>query len=133
MKPPRIVDAHMHLGAPWTLFTHGWQLGEVLRRMDQLGIDRAYSMHHHWLAGYFDEARAASIKAFEESGERIPFLAVHDPNREKDSLAAMDACLGHRGFIGIKIHPSFHGIPADDERYDLVCDSEGSPSVATHL
>jgi predicted TIM-barrel fold metal-dependent hydrolase len=32
----------------------------------------------------------------------------------------MDACLGHQGFIGIKIHPSFHGIPADDKRYEVV-------------
>ena len=117
MKALRVVDCHVHLGAPWYLFTHGWELPAILRMMDRLGIDRAYSMHHHWLAGRFEQARAVSIQAYEESGGRIPFLAVHDPQQEKASLAAADACLGHEGFIGIKIHPSFHGLCADDERY----------------
>lgn len=120
MKGVRVIDAHMHLGAPWTLFVHGWELPDVLRLMNRLGIDRAYSIHHHWLAGRFTQARAASIKAYEESGRRIPFLAVYDPRQEKASLAAMDACLGHDGFIGIKIHPSFHGLSADDERYRVI-------------
>ncbi|MEN6534809.1 MAG: amidohydrolase family protein [Bryobacteraceae bacterium] len=122
MTTPRIVDAHMHLGAPGTLFTFGWELADILRLMDRLGIDRAYSMHHNWLAGHCEEARTASLEAFEKSGGRLPFLAVHNPNEENESLHAMNACLGHEGFIGIKIHPSFHGLSADDERYESIWD-----------
>ena len=120
MSVPKIVDAHMHLGAPFTLFTHGWELRDVVGRMDRLHIDRGYSAHHFWLAGRFGEARAASIEAAEATGGRLPFLAVFDPRRESESLAAMDACLGHPYFIGIKIHPSFHGVSACDARYDAV-------------
>ncbi|MFH1009532.1 MAG: amidohydrolase family protein [Candidatus Latescibacterota bacterium] len=118
MKRPRIVDAHMHLGFPGTLFTSGWETDAVLRLMDLLGMDRAYSIHHLWLTGRIAEGRAASIEAYEHSGGRIPFMAVYDPRRETESLRAMNACLGHEGFIGIKIHPSFHSVPADDRRYD---------------
>ena len=120
MSALRIVDAHMHLGCPWTLFTHGWQTAEVLRLMNHLGIERAYSIHHRWLAGDLDEGRAASLEAYEQSGGRIPFMAVFDPRCEKQSLAAIDSCLGEGGFIGIKIHPSFHGIAADDASYEVI-------------
>lgn len=107
----------MHLGAPWHLFVHGWELADIMRLMDRLGIQRAYSIHHHWLAGRFAEAGAASARAYEDSGGRIPFLAVHDPRQERDSLSAIGAWTGHPGLIGLKIHPSFHGLSADDERY----------------
>ena len=90
MSVPRIVDAHMHLGAPFTLFTHGWELRDVLSRMNRLHIDRAYSIHHAWLAGRYEEARAASIQVAEATSGRFPFLGVFDPRREKQSLAAMD-------------------------------------------
>ena len=89
MSVPRIVDAHMHLGAPFTLFTHGWELRDVLSRMNRLHIDRAYSIHHAWLAGRYEEARAASIQVAEATSGRFPFLGVFDPRREKQSLAAM--------------------------------------------
>lgn len=134
MKTPRVVDAHMHLGCPGTLFTHGWELHDILRLMDRIGLDRAYSIHHLWLAGRTAEGMTASLEAYERSGGRIPFLAVYDPRQEIESLTAMDACLGRDGFIGIKIHPSFHGVPADDERYGSVWDyaSERKLPIVSH-
>lgn len=120
MKDVMIIDAHMHLGSPGPLFTCGWELDDILRLMDKLGIERGYSMHNFWLAGRISEARAESEKAYEKSGGRLPFLAIHDPRQEKKSLRAIDACLKHEGFLGIKIHPSFHGLYADDERYDII-------------
>lgn len=120
MTAPRIVDAHMHLGAPGTLFTHGWELADVLGLMDKVGINRAYSIHHDWLVGRREEARTTSLEAFEKSDGRLPFLAVYDPTQERGSLRTMNACLGHEGFIGLKIHPSLHGVRADDGRYEPV-------------
>ena len=107
MSDPRVVDAHMHLGCPPSLFTHGWETSKILSLMDRLGIDRAYSMHHAWLTGRYTEAREKSVRAYEESAGRMPFLAIHNPCAEKESLGAINACLGHSGFIGLKIHPSF--------------------------
>jgi len=114
-----IVDAHIHIG-DWgrNILTHGWELHNVLALMDRLWIGREYSMNHDWFVGRLTEARSASIRCYEQSGGRIPFLAVYDPNRDKESTSAMNACLGHPGFVGVKIHPSWHGVAADDHRYD---------------
>jgi len=122
---PRVVDAHMHLGCPWTIFAHGWGLAEVLALMDRIGIERAYSTHHAWLAGRHLEARAASVLAYEESRGRIPFLGVYDPRSEQESLAVIDACRSHAGLIGIKVHPSFHRVAANDDSYAAVWDYAG--------
>ena len=120
MRELFVIDAHMHLGAPWALYTHGWETADILRLMDRLSINRAYSMHHMWLGDRFAETRDASLKAYDESGGRFPFMAVFDPRSEKESIAIMDACLGHEGFICIKIHPSFHATPANDASYEPV-------------
>jgi len=119
LRELNIVDAHIHVG-DWgrNLLTHGWEPRSIVRLMDRLGISRAYSMHHDWFIGRPSEARSASIRTYEESGGRIPFLVVYNPNKDTESIAIMDACLEHPGFIGVKIHPSWHGVPADDRRYD---------------
>jgi uncharacterized protein len=116
MSVPRIVDAHMHLGCG-DFFTHDADLPGILRLMDRLGIERAYSTHFLWLSARFTEAVEASRRGYGESGGRIPFLAVFDPRFPGESLAAMDACAGREGLVGIKIHPSWHGVRADDGRY----------------
>lgn len=120
MNTIRVVDAHMHLGAPWQVFSHGWELPDILRLMDRLGIDRSYSTHHFWLDGRMEEGRSASLRAYDESEGRIAFLGVFDPCRDKQSLATLEACLDHPGFVGIKIHPSFHGTSADDPSYETI-------------
>lgn len=119
MRPFGIIDAHIHLGAPTgKVYAHGWELKAVLRRLDWLGIERAYSVHHHWLNGRFDEAIEASIRAYDESSGRILFMGAYDPRKEQASLKSLDSCLGHEGFIGVKIHPTMHGVSAEDTRYD---------------
>lgn len=119
MRPFAIIDAHMHLGAPVAkVFTRGYELRNVLQRLDRLGIERAYSSHHYWLDGRFAEAVEASMIAYDESSGRVPFLGVYDPRNEHASLRAIDSCSGHDGFIGIKIHPSLHRTSAEDPSYE---------------
>jgi len=112
-----IADAHLHLGEDWYIFTPKAGFNDLLASMELFGVSRAYSSHYKWLSSRFDDAVAASIGGYEKSEGAIPFLGVYDPNMEKDSLNAFDKCLQEKGFVGIKIHPSFHGVPADDARY----------------
>jgi len=112
-----VVDAHMHLGEDWFLFLPSAGFDSLLASMKEFGISRAYSSHYLWLSSRFEEAVTASIDGYEKSEGAIPFLGVYNPNMEKDSLNAFDKCLQEKGFVGIKIHPSFHGVPADDARY----------------
>lgn len=112
-----IVDAHMHLGEDWYLFMPATGFDDLLATMKKFCIRRAYSSHYFWLSSRFEDAGRASIDGYEKSDGAIPFLGVYDPLLAKDALNAFDKCLAHRGFVGIKIHPSFHGVPADDPRY----------------
>jgi len=116
-NPFFIADAHMHLGEDWYIFIPGSGFDALIASMKRFGIKRAYSSHYRWLSSRFKEAVAASIEGYERSEGAIPFLGAYDPRMEKESLNAFDKCLKEKGFVGIKIHPSFHGVSADDGRY----------------
>lgn len=133
MNKLRIIDAHMHVGRYWEFFASDCGTSGIIRLMNRLGIERAYSMHHLWLFGRQEEGFSASLIAYEESVGRIPFLAVHDPSDEKKSFDIIEKCVGREGFIGIKIHPSFHKIPADDPSYEPIwrfAEEHGLPIIS---
>lgn len=132
MSGIRIIDSHMHLGE-WDFFTHGAGLKGILNLMDRLEIGRAYSTHQLWFAARFKEAREESVRAYHESDGRIPFLAGFDPRYPADSLSEIGLCAKEEGFLGIKIHPSFHETPADDAGYRVIweyVESNGLPLLS---
>jgi hypothetical protein len=112
-----IIDAHCHLG-DWPAFQiPDCSLETMLNLMERLGIERAISAHSAWLLGDWGQGVAESVAAQRQSGGRILSYAVFDP-RQAGSLELVSRALGDRDtFVGIKIHPSLHGLPADDDRY----------------
>lgn len=112
-----IIDVHCHLGV-WPQFDlPDESLAGVLRLMDRLSIDRAISAHGAWLLGDAETGRAQSRLAHEQSSGRMLAYAVFDP-RDPRARERVRRALGERSvFVGIKIHPSLHGCPAEDERY----------------
>ena len=115
-----IIDAHCHLG-DWPAFQiPDRSLETMLKLMERLGIERAISAHSAWLLGDAEQGLAESVAAQRQSGGRVLSYAVHDP-RHSGSLDLVRRALGDRDtFAGIKIHPSLHGLPADDDRYRQV-------------
>ncbi len=120
MKGLYIVDAHMHLGQDAALYRRDTGFEALLSAMGAFGIRRAYSSHYLWIYSRFKDAVRASVEGWERSEGSVPFLGVYNPMMEKESLGSFDECLKHEGFIGIKIHPSQHRLPADDPRYGPV-------------
>jgi uncharacterized protein len=112
-----IIDAHCHLG-DWTAFQiPDGSLETMLGVMDRLGIERAISAHSAWLLGDWAQGFAESVAVGHQSGGRVLSYAVFDP-RQAGSLEMVRRALRDREtFAGIKIHPSQHGLPADDDRY----------------
>ncbi|HNS31674.1 MAG TPA: amidohydrolase family protein [bacterium] len=122
MKNLFIVDGHMHSGKDPNIFVPSGNLENLLATMQSIGIGRAYSSHYSWLLCRFDDGYRESIKTYEQSDGKILFLGVYDPREPEISLKYFDRCLNHPGFIGIKIHPSFHEVYADDPAYLPVWD-----------
>jgi len=113
----RIVDSHAHLG-PWPRFSAAdTSLEGALSLMDHLGISDATVTHHAGLAGMLSEAERLSRGAFDSSNGRIRAYLVFDPARASESLEIIRRCRCEPFFAGIKLHPSLHNCPANDDRY----------------
>lgn len=114
-----IVDVHCHLGRSPQFRFPDTSVGTMLRVMDRLGIDRAVCCHLAFLHGEPDVGLRESVQAYEESEGRLLLYTVFDPN-QSGSIDSVHECLDREGFVGVKIHPSFHGRYADDDRYKPV-------------
>jgi predicted TIM-barrel fold metal-dependent hydrolase len=88
--------------------------------MDRLQIDYAVCSDHRTLFEGIASGTKLLGELFERSRGRIHFLGVYNPHEAARDLVALENAVSHRGFCGIKIHPSFHGVPADDARYRAV-------------
>jgi predicted TIM-barrel fold metal-dependent hydrolase len=121
VSSPFIVDAHVHTGFPGMFFSPEVDARSLLRRMDSLGIQRAVNLGsmRNLLGGSTAEMEKARAE-HEESEGRIFFCGFFDPTRGAEDLAVLERAVSLSGFRGIKIHPSFNKIPADDARYDAV-------------
>jgi len=114
-----IIDAHCHLGSSPQFHFADVAVGRMLGLMDRLRIDRTVCCHLGMLQGAWGLGYRESLEAFRETSGRFVFLAAFDPNDSK-SLRLVQACLDREEFVGVKIHPSLHNCPAEDERYDAV-------------
>ena len=113
-----IIDSHMHLGYVGGFYNYDTRLETLLKTMDRLGIEKAISSNCYSLTygdikrGYF-----LDIEAYEASKGRIMSYYVYDPNDADASIRLMESCYDPVIFKGIKLHPSWHGVFADDESY----------------
>lgn len=131
-----IIDAHMHTGTFGNFFVPGfcYDVKGILSLMDYLNIERSISIDLLWLNGYFEQGIKASVDNYNLSKSRICFLGVFDPKESKKSIKVLEQVLKHPGFLGIKIHPSFHNVPAEDIRYDAIWKfaDENNLPILTH-
>jgi len=116
-----IIDSHLHLGPFPGYYNYDISLEGILRLMDSLGITHAVNIHTAGLIyGDLERGVEESLKAYEVSGGRIVSFHTFDPNNPDKSLQVIRSHTDSRIFKGIKIHPSFHGVPADSEKYSPV-------------
>jgi len=116
-----IIDAHMHLGPFHQYYNYQLALTDLLEVMDLLHIQYAISSHTAALLhGDLSLGIEESLRAYESSGGRVLSYHIFNPWIPDRCLKVMDQYPDRAIFKGIKIHPSFHGLPADDERYEVV-------------
>lgn len=121
MSVPFIIDAHTHTGYPNVFFSPEVDSSHLLARMDTLNILYAVNLcsMKTLTEKQLPELEQAR-KEFEESDRRIFYCGFFNPNREEEDLEALGTAAEWPGFAGIKIHPSFNALPADDKRYKEV-------------
>jgi predicted TIM-barrel fold metal-dependent hydrolase len=116
-----IIDAHMHLGPIHQYYNYQLSLQDLLEVMDRLHIQCAISSHFAALLyGDLTLGVEESLRAYESSGGRILSYYIFNPLAAEQCLKVMERYPDRAIFKGIKIHPSWHGVPADDERYEVV-------------
>jgi predicted TIM-barrel fold metal-dependent hydrolase len=115
-----IVDAHVHLDPISKIFASQTGEDDLLNLMDRLSIQYGVCSDH--LSLY--EGAGAGLRTvrnvYRRTNNRIHFLGVFDPRKSEPCFKVLNEALVWPGFCGIKIHPSFHGVPADDPSYEPI-------------
>jgi uncharacterized protein len=115
-----VIDAHTHLGPVSRFYAPESGLKDLLKRMDRLGIGHAVCADHISLFGGARNGRDAWARIHETSGGRLHFLVPYDPRNHEECFEIVKRSFSQPWFAGIKIHPSFHGVPADHGSYARV-------------
>jgi hypothetical protein len=113
------IDAHCHYGNLGGFFEPEFNAEHLLAGMGKAGIGHAVCSD---VLSVFEGAEAglAPLRGlFESSGRRVYFLGTFDPRRPAACLGALEQAKNWPGFVGLKLHPSVHGVPADDSAYEL--------------
>ena len=113
-----IIDSHAHLGYLSGMYNYKIGAEALVNAMDLLGISKTMNSNCYSLTfGDLESGYPQDIAAFDMSGGRILSYYVYDPNNAEQCLRYMDIYSDRNIFRGIKIHPSWHGVYADDEAY----------------
>lgn len=115
-----IVDAHFHLGITYSRFQfYDTSVQGYLAYMDRMNIATCMNVHSMGLINMeLERGMEANMEAYEQSSGRILSYLVFNPNDTERSLKVMDRYYNSKIFRAIKIHPSMHGVSADDPRYE---------------
>ncbi len=135
MKTPFIIDAHVHTGFPNIFFSPEIDAGQLLKRMDRFGIACSVNLSSmRAIIGYRKQELLKARGEFEQSNGRIFYLGFYNPKDGKSDLTLLKEARNWPGFKGIKMHPSFNGIPADDPLYEPVWRfaSENDLTIVAH-
>ncbi len=110
-----VIDAHAHLGINPRFYFPFWRCEDVLEHMDWCKVDYIIQPHQSMMNGDWECGLAETLQAYEKSDGRILAYAPFNPNTK--NLEKVDELLGQMPFVGIKIHPSSHGLSADEEEW----------------
>lgn len=114
-----IVDSHFHLGYVPTFQYFDISVERYLAYMDRLHLSYCLNVHSRGLVtDELEEGMEQNVDAFEQSGGRIMSYYTYNPNNVQRSIQVMERYPDRNIFKAIKLHPSIHGVYADDPRYE---------------
>jgi predicted TIM-barrel fold metal-dependent hydrolase len=111
-----IFDIHAHLGHCSQFNVPDISVERLVKIMQRFHIDKMLCSHMALLAGDTKLGFRESVDAYSLSQGCIMSYSVFDP-RIPNGLDFVKQCANTPGFVGIKIHPSFHQCYGDDDSY----------------
>lgn len=113
-----IIDTHTHIGLSPRVYLPIKDADGLVRRMDALGIARAFFTHTVLIDDYTDKyALNETEEALDKYTGRLYTYVTYDARDSEGSIRYVRSRIDKRGVIGVKIHPSLNEISADDERF----------------
>ncbi len=113
-----IIDTHTHIGLSPRLYLPIKDADGLVQRMDSLGIAISFFTHTTLICNYRDKyALRETDEALDKYAGRLYTYVTYDARDSEGSIRYVRSRIGKRGIIGVKIHPSFNEISADDERF----------------
>jgi hypothetical protein len=111
-----IVDVHAHYGA--TFFPIKTEKEQaIIRMMDSYSIDICVVSSFKGLFYGMPGCNEEVYRGLKNSGGRLAGYIVANPNYPEESLSDIERFSKLKGFVGVKLHPAWHGVPLDDKRY----------------
>lgn len=129
-----VVDAHGHVG--FHAAQHAWRISaaDVVRVMDQLGVDRAWIFSLAGASSDYVLGNTDCIRAVREFGDRFDGLAFLNPCYPSEVLSEIERCY-EAGLIGMVFDPGSHGYAMDAVGLEPVwkfAEDNGALLVSTH-
>ncbi|MBN2310302.1 MAG: amidohydrolase [Candidatus Hydrogenedentes bacterium] len=112
-----VIDSHGHLGPFRGIYLPEAAVESMIAGMDRAGVESIILSPHNALEGDTREGNREMLDAVRRYPGRIYGYCTLNPQFPNDLDEEMAACLGQPGVVGIKIHPSMHGVPVGDPRY----------------
>jgi uncharacterized protein len=119
MNGPFIIDAHAHIGLPGSFFSPESTPAHLLKSMDQNLVRFAIVASDQVTLREGVRAGISGLRRIhEESQGSLWYLGVFDPRSPRECRHTLSEAAAWPGFAGLKLHPPFHGVGADDPAYE---------------
>ena len=117
--PAFVIDAHGHSGPSgrFPAADESFAPGDWLRFMDECAIEQLFLCPMQAIDDPSVDARTHIRELLAAAPGRVRWFEVCPPAPDAALLARIEVSLRDPACAGIKIHPSLHGVAADDEAY----------------
>ena len=127
-----IIDIHGHYG--YSFFPIVVEEEDaIVRYLDIYRIDKCIVSNFRGLFYSLDNANDEVMKAVKKHPGRLYGYIVVNPNYPERSVEEIRLYSSTDGFVGVKIHPAWHGVPVDSELFEPIfniCDELDLPILA---
>lgn len=114
-----VIDAHAHLGAWSSFYTPQLGVDMMVREMDRHGINTAIVSSLLAIAVDTQAGNDETLRAIKaHPGRFLGYVSLNPHRPVAENRDEYRRCRdASPDFVGIKLHPMWHGYPADGEKY----------------
>lgn len=138
---PFVTDAHAHNVRPgsknpfgFPTPDEGFAAADWAATLDSGSVSRIFLIPSGALADQTVSAKECVLPLLEHAPDRFRYMTIFHPTMDETRCARVAADLSDQSCVGLKIHPAFHQVSADDASFDVAfrMASEACKPVVTH-